>query len=241
MTKKQSASAGRSSKDLQKGSAKTLKTRELILETALTLFNAEGVEAVSTRQIATAAGISQGNLCYHYPAREQIVETLYQQLWKVFDEMLSAGPKGPPDLLTQPLATWLICRAQYRYRFLMLDFVGIMRRHPAIRQHFRAMVPHRQAQFKTIFAAYAKQGWMLPEPESGVYQRLVMQCYILGDFWLAEAAILFEGSEDEMLLHYTQLLCGMFWPYLTATGRARLNQGLDELPTKIADLQATEK
>lgn len=215
---------------------KALKTREQILATALGLFNEQGVEAVSTRQIATAAGISQGNLCYHFPAREQIVEALYKQLWQVFEDMLAGQAQGPPDLLSQPFGSWLICRAQHQYRFLMLDFVGIMRRHPGIREHFRAMVPHRQAQFAAIFTAYTAQGWMQPEPEPGAYQRLVMQCYILGDFWLAEAAILFEGSEDEMLLHYSGLLCGMLWPYLTDAGKARLNQGLAELPERLKSL-----
>lgn len=211
-------------------------TREQILATALSLFNQHGFETVSTRQIAQQAGISQGNLTYHFPAREQIVEALYYQLWQAFEELLQTRPDAPPGLEQQVLGTYLICQTQYRYRFIMLDFVGVMRRHPAIRAHFVAMVPHRQRQFEIIFSHYTAQGWMQPEPAPGVYQRLVLQAYILGDFWLAEGAILFKGTEQEMLLHYSELLCGLFYAYLTPLGRQIFERALAELPGQVAGL-----
>ena len=64
---------------------KTQQTRERILEAALKCFNQEGLESTSTRQIAAEAGISQGNLCYHFPDKAGLVEALYQQLWQAFD------------------------------------------------------------------------------------------------------------------------------------------------------------
>jgi len=205
-------------------------TRERALTAALELFNRDGVEAVSTRQIAAAAGLSQGNLCYHFPAKGQIIEALYRQLWQAFEAVLAQDPQTEPHLADQPRVTWRVLRTQYRYRFLMLDFVQVMRTYPEILTHFRAAVLHRQAQFKAIFAAYIAKGWMEPEPMPGAHQRLVMQCYVLGDFWMAEAEILFEGSESELLLHYTSLICGMFWPYLTVQGRSILDQALADLP-----------
>lgn len=217
----------------KKSQSKAQQTRERILAAALQLFNHEGIERVSTRQIATAAGLSQGNLCYHFPAKEQIVEALYQQLWQAFDQLLSATAGKMPELAQQPMATYQLLATQYRYRFLMLNFVQVMRSHPEIRSHFQAAVPRRQAQFAALFAHYTAQGWMVPEPAAGVYQRLVMQCYILGDFWMAEAEILFSGSQQACLLHYTELLCGMFWPYLTAEGRQILELALAQLPGQV--------
>jgi len=47
--------------------------REVILATALRLFSERGVQAVSTRQIAAAVGISQPSLYAHFPNKHALV------------------------------------------------------------------------------------------------------------------------------------------------------------------------
>ncbi len=44
--------------------------KDEILQTAKLLFNQQGYEAVSMRDIARAVGISVGTLTYHFPARQ---------------------------------------------------------------------------------------------------------------------------------------------------------------------------
>ena len=50
--------------------------KDEILETAKELFNKQGYEAVSMRDIAAGVGISVGNLTYHYPKKTDIVLAL---------------------------------------------------------------------------------------------------------------------------------------------------------------------
>jgi len=54
-------------------------TKERILDEALQLFNDDGVENVTTRHIAKSLGMSQGNLHYHYPTKNIVIETLFDQ------------------------------------------------------------------------------------------------------------------------------------------------------------------
>ena len=52
-------------------------TKEIIINTALKLFNTEGLSKVTLRTIANKMGISQGNLNYHFKKRDDIIEALY--------------------------------------------------------------------------------------------------------------------------------------------------------------------
>lgn len=54
-----------------------LTTKGKIERAALQLFAAEGVDAVSVRRIAQAAGVSQGALYTHYPSKDALA-------WKLF-------------------------------------------------------------------------------------------------------------------------------------------------------------
>ena len=53
------------------------RTAQRILEAALDLFNRFGEPNVSTTLVAGELGISPGNLYYHYPAKDELINRLY--------------------------------------------------------------------------------------------------------------------------------------------------------------------
>jgi AcrR family transcriptional regulator len=62
------------------------KTRERILQAALMLFNRFGEPSVTVSAIAADMGISHGNLYYHYPSKEKIVEDLFRDFRRTSQE-----------------------------------------------------------------------------------------------------------------------------------------------------------
>ena len=62
-------------------------TKERILDAALHLFNNQSVDQVTIREVAKKAGISHGNLCYHFPNMESLLENLYKRLAAEQDEL----------------------------------------------------------------------------------------------------------------------------------------------------------
>jgi len=67
------------------------RTAERILEVTLALFNRFGEPNVSTTLISAELGISPGNLYYHYPAKDELINSLLERYEKALSELLGAG------------------------------------------------------------------------------------------------------------------------------------------------------
>jgi AcrR family transcriptional regulator len=199
-------------------------TKEKILAAALHLFNTQGIESITTRHIAKEINISHGNLCYHYPKKEDIIYVLYQNLVKELDKEILRLQTGEPSLESVMRATALTFQIQYKYKFLLLDMVGIMRRIEPIRLHFRELFVRRKAQFMHIINYLVAKGWMREEFNQSQYGSFIAQFYIIGDFWISEAEILFEGTDQEKLTYYTNLAFNLIIPYFTPEGLSTYEQ-----------------
>jgi len=77
-----------------------LKTKELILDTGIRLFNEKGTAAVSTNQIAEACGISPGNLYYHYTSKEDIIRAIFERMFGVWDTTFELPAGHQPRWMT---------------------------------------------------------------------------------------------------------------------------------------------
>ena len=58
---------------------KPRRTAERILDVTLDLFNRFGEPNVSTTLISAELGISPGNLYYHYPAKDELINSLFDR------------------------------------------------------------------------------------------------------------------------------------------------------------------
>ena len=67
------------------------RTAERILEVTLVLFNRFGEPNVSTTLISAELGISPGNLYYHYPAKDELINSLFDRYEQALNELLNAG------------------------------------------------------------------------------------------------------------------------------------------------------
>jgi AcrR family transcriptional regulator len=71
------------------------RTRERILETALTLFLAKGYEATTLREIATAADCSLGLAYRYFASKESLVVTFYERTAHELEAAARQLPPGP--------------------------------------------------------------------------------------------------------------------------------------------------
>lgn len=73
---------------------------DLILKAALDVLIDEGAGAFSLRRIAARCGMTVGNLSYHFPRKEMLVQLMLEELLDGYDMLLDSTVRQP-DLLPQ--------------------------------------------------------------------------------------------------------------------------------------------
>ncbi|AJR07130.1 TetR/AcrR family transcriptional regulator [Photobacterium gaetbulicola] len=64
--------------------------RQQLLDTALALFVANGVQATSTASIAREAGVATGTLFHHFASKQALIDTLYLEAKQDLAQVLSS-------------------------------------------------------------------------------------------------------------------------------------------------------
>ncbi len=199
-------------------------TREIILDSALQLFNSQNIDQLTVRDIAKKARISHGNLQYHFPTIEDIIESLYDRLVKELDQLFAQMTGQEVSLALLHSSSAFTFRLLYKYKFLMLDFVSVMRRSKYIRDHYRKLYKLRKDQFRMMLQWMLKEGYLRPELYQGQYEKVIEQLFIIGDFWIASSEVLYEGKEKDKIPYYIDIVNQVMLPYLTSKALAELEQ-----------------
>ena len=93
------------------------RTAERILEVTLELFNRFGEPNVSTTLISAELNISPGNLYYHYPANDELINALFDRYEHSLGELLNASD-GVRDVEDAWFFMHTLFELIWQYRFL---------------------------------------------------------------------------------------------------------------------------
>ena len=195
------------------------KTKAVILDVALELFNNQGLSKVTLRTIANKMGISQGNLNYHFKKREDIIEALYFQLVKNIDENFISEIQPKNSLNALFSISNSIMKSFYEYRFIFLDFVQVMRENDKIKAHYLQLMKEREGQFMKLIDLLIEGGFIRLEMIKNEYLNLYKRVQIVGDFWISSVIIASNSVTEETILGYTEIMNQTIFPYLTEKGR----------------------
>ena len=111
-------------------------TRERILDVALALFNDAGTSPISTNHIAAAAGISPGNLYYHFRNKEQIVQSLFERLFSTYEHVFALPQGRPPTLVDLRHLVRVNFEVLWEYRFAYRELAALLRRDEVLRERW---------------------------------------------------------------------------------------------------------
>jgi AcrR family transcriptional regulator len=121
---------------------KPRRTAERILEVTLDLFNRFGEPNVSTTLISAELQISPGNLYYHYPAKDELINTLFGRYESALDELLQAAD-GVANVEDAWLFFHMLFELIWQYRFLYRDLNDLLSKNRRLETHFQFVLKNK--------------------------------------------------------------------------------------------------
>ena len=122
---------------------KPRRTAERILEVTLELFNRFGEPNVSTTLISAELGISPGNLYYHYPAKDELINSLFDSFEAALAELLRAAP-DVRNVEDAWLFVHMLFELVWRYRFLYRDLNDLLSKNRRLETHFQGVLKKQE-------------------------------------------------------------------------------------------------
>lgn len=199
----------------------TIQTRQKILDSALLLFNRDGLVNVRLQHIADEAFVSIGNMAYHYRTKAHILMAIWEQLEKEQREVLAEFKVLPlfedmERLLRREYAL------QSAYSFYYMDALEISRAYPDIAQVHQAYDSWRTQQLETMIQFNVARGAFIAEPFEGYYAQLARQFWMNSDLWRYYQAV--RGNNLNGYDTFRDALWALFIPVFSDMGRREFIQ-----------------
>lgn len=203
------------------------RTAERILQTSLALFNRYGEPSVSTAQISGELNISPGNLYYHFPAKDVLVNALFDQYVGQLNELLPAAPE-----VSDVENAWFFLHALFErvweFRFLYRDINHLLSNNRHLEQSMKNVLLDKTSAFKSLLQGLSHSGVLSLEPSDR--DDLAVHMVVMLTWWLSYEYV--RDPRHAMADEYAQRsvlrgalhVMGLLLPHLDAPSRAHLRQ-----------------
>ncbi|MEL6140286.1 MAG: TetR/AcrR family transcriptional regulator [Bacteroidota bacterium] len=194
-------------------------TKEKIVLTSINLFNELGLANVRLQQIADGAGISVGNLAYHFKNKEAIVSRVYEELFEDFSAILAKYLQSP-ELAEFDLFLGSYFHFAQKYRFYLADLMIAV---GPINNNINTWNEYANkllAQIRNRIDFYVANQMVITEPRAGIYDQLAKNIWRSLFFSIPEAT--FRGQIPSEA-QFKQEVWEQLKPYLTRQGLESLS------------------
>ena len=192
------------------------RTAERILGVTLDLFNRFGEPNVSTTLISNELGISPGNLYYHYPAKDELVNALFTRYKANLLELLVSAP----EVRHWEDAWFFIHQLMERvwaHRFIYRDLNDLLSRNRRLEAEMKEVLQHKTTAFQVVLSRLGHEGSL--KMNDADRQRISQQMVVLSTWWLSYAYVLNprgaleEDAGPQALLEASRSMLAMCKPY----------------------------
>ncbi len=191
-----------------------MKTKARILDAALALFNQQGTAAVSTNHIAEAAGISPGNLYYHYHNKEEIIRAIFERLFAEWDVAFDLPVDRIPTLEDVQELVRTNFTIMSAYRFIYREIIALLQQDETLRERYLVVRQRGYDGFRQIVAALAQAGVLVGLSDPARVEQLADLCWLISEFWLPTLEVSGVAVDEAQLHRGIDLMLHALHPYL---------------------------
>ncbi|TXH60195.1 MAG: TetR/AcrR family transcriptional regulator [Burkholderiaceae bacterium] len=205
---------------------KPRRTAERILEVTLELFNRFGEPNVSTTLISAELNISPGNLYYHYPAKDELINSLFDRYEKSLRELLQAS-----DQVRNVEDAWLLFHMLFeliwQYRFLYRDLNDLLSKNRRLETHFQFVLRDKNQAIQNVMAGLTRGGAMRIEtrdmPPVATAMAVVLTYWLSYEYVRDPRRALEPESAGAALMRGAFHVLSLLMPYLEPSQREHLH------------------
>ena len=201
------------------------RTAERILEVTLELFNRFGEPNVSTTLISAELNISPGNLYYHYPAKDELINSLFDRYERSLNELLNASD-GVRDVEDAWFFMHSLFELIWQYRFLYRDLNDLLSKNRRLETHFQSVLKSKIRAIRTLLECMQRAGAVnidLRELEPTSNSMVVVLTYWLSFEYVRDPRNALEPENAQgALMRGAHHVLNLLVPYLEQSQRAHL-------------------
>jgi AcrR family transcriptional regulator len=201
------------------------RTAERILEVTLDLFNRFGEPNVSTTLISAEMGISPGNLHYHYRAKDELVNSLFDRYEAAITQLLQAAD-GVRDVEDAWFFLHSLFERIWEHRFLYRDLNDLLSRNRRLETHFQRVLKNKTIAVRALLQGMVRGGAVridAREAEATATSMVVVLTYWLSFEYVRDPRHALEPETAQAaLLRGAHHVLHLLVPYLEPSQRAHL-------------------
>ena len=201
------------------------RTAERILGVTLELFNRFGEPNVSTTLISSELNISPGNLYYHFPAKDELVNALFTRYEDALNELLSAAP-GVRDVEDAWFFMHTLFELVWQYRFLYRDLNDLLSKNRRLEAQIKDGLLHKTTAFRTVLDSLEHEGVLaitVSEREATATHMVVMLTWWLSYEYVRDPRHALEPeSAQASLLRGAKHVLSLLSPFAAGENKAHL-------------------
>lgn len=202
------------------------KTRSRIQDKTIELLNAKGLSNVTMRDVSGALNISPGNLTYHYPKWENLMDDIFSGFQ---DGMSNVYDHFPGDISEVASYIERIFNLQMEYAFIFSDFYIFFLQNTRFNKVKNAFFQERMTIMRDALQRLVVKKYLYPESDEHNYNLLVKNTWLFLSGWYSFSMVLKDTSYAFRKEDFFLSIWNLYVHHLTPRGQVVVRQSYRQL------------